>query len=760
MKTFPLTPNDLLKLYRRVFKAVPLGLFVTDENGECIHVNGAWAITTGLTREQSLGFGWLEMVDPVERETLLKQWRAAIHSCEVFQYEFRLEPASTSFKWMMLSGIVPQEWMSSRFAAGFVMDITDRKRLEQQLARVDQTLRQTGRDVLADCSWLAGAAESILLLDRCGQVLVSYHGARFAPEEIVEEDRRRFDEALSQTLESGTAASVELRTLRSGRRWRWFEVTLGRVAVGEEPAVVLVARNIDQRKSMEQRLIDSELRLRAMINDARDSIVTFDTALMISAVNPAAERMFGYSSEELLGMPMSKVIVPCQGERAEGGEVSEGVLPPPFQDGRHWGIYRDGSRFLVEGSFAVSTVRGIRFYTAILRDIATTVAREDQLRREKRRAEMANRAKSQFIVAMSHEIRTPLSAISGFAQLLMMEDTESRVPDELREYVHGIHTASLTLSELVGKILDLSRIETGNITVDPRPVSIRELLGGVQTLCQGRALQRGQQLRLVVDERVPETVIVDPSKLTQIILNLVENAIKYSRPGRSVGIIAESAGRFLEVRVRDEGPPIPAKVARHLFEPYVRGVEINIRESEGFGLGLAIARELAQALGGELRLERTDDTGNLFCLRVPVDNSTQRPAVSRNVRMPKERYSRADYILLIEDDRAAQIVISRFFSKLGAEVAVADNAREGLQMLQQRMPSAIILDIHMPEIDGFEAARRIRSSAAYAHIPIIVVSCDAQIEQQHRAYEVGVNAYLTKPVELNNLVEVVNRFVH
>lgn len=409
----------------------------------------------------------------------------------------------------------------------------------------------------------------------------------------------------------------------------------------------------------------------------------------------------------------------------------------------------------------------VRFYTPVLGangttelvlgyglDITDRIRAEEKMREATRLAERSARAKESFLANMSHEIRTPLNAVIGTAHLL-----ESTPLDPLqRRYVDAIRYSADTLLSLINDILDLTKIGTGNIAFESIPFRLRELVNSVGDALRATADGKGISLRVVLDEALPPVVVGDPTRLTQVLLNLVANAVKFTeRGGVSLGVrVAARDGDALrlEFRVIDTGIGIAEENREAIFETFTQERGDTTRRYGGTGLGLAIVRELVTRQGGDVSLESVVGVGSTFVVTLPA-RVGEMPALSASGATGDGVIDLSGLrLLLVEDNSLNQFVATQVLSRAGAEIVVEGNGVLALDRLRHdRAFDVILMDIQMPEMDGFEATRRIRNELGIGghEIPILALTASALVEQRSRAVALGMDDFVMKPFSPDDL---------
>lgn len=379
-------------------------------------------------------------------------------------------------------------------------------------------------------------------------------------------------------------------------------------------------------------------------------------------------------------------------------------------------------------------------------DVTDYLSMQAQLSTARAEAERASQTKSRFLATMSHEIRTPLSAIIG---LLELQVQEKRVDAEL---IRVAHESSQSLLALIGDILDIARIESDKVTLQPRWCRVSTIANAVVETFSGLAHQKGLLMSLALPEHDRE-VFSDDNRLRQIIGNLTGNAVKFTQQGEisiSVTLPSESRGR-MQILVRDTGPGIPENDQKRMFMPFEQAGD---SASGGSGLGLAICRELTALMNGTLSLESAPGKGSVFKLDIPVETRPLSVIDSVPVFLPGLHSSLR--ILVVDDHPANRLLVSRQVALMGHSASLADNGRSGLEAWLKDRPDVILTDCNMPEMDGLEMTRSIRKQDP--DVLIIGITADAQETERERCLAAGMNACLFRPVELSLLAETIAAF--
>ncbi len=415
---------------------------------------------------------------------------------------------------------------------------------------------------------------------------------------------------------------------------------------------------------------------------------------------------------------------------------------------------KDGSTFDVRMWARLAfDAEGNEVYPTTSVDTTERKRAERELRTSMEAAEKANRAKSQFLANMSHEIRTPIGVIQGFADLL---DESSGLQGEQRRWVEMICRNTRLLTSVVGEILDLSRVEADMLELEHVVFPLSDVIDELSGSMRFKAEEKGIAFSISADKEMPTKINSDPTRFRQVLINIIGNAIKFTERGSVTARFAVSSedSSVLKITVSDTGIGMTKEQQAKIFEPFVQADSSMTRRFGGTGLGLAISKRLAKALKGDLRLvESSPGKGTTFELSfccLTNDNFTEANSPKQS---PLKGRLKDKKILLVEDALDNQLLVQHFLSDSGAMVTTANNGREGAEKALSNSFDMIIMDIQMPEMDGYESLSAIRSKGST--IPIIALTAHAIREERDRAQRAGFNGYLTKPITKRILIEKV-----
>ena len=391
-------------------------------------------------------------------------------------------------------------------------------------------------------------------------------------------------------------------------------------------------------------------------------------------------------------------------------------------------------------------------------------------------AERASRAKSDFVSRMSHELRTPLNAILGFAQLLGKESLNS----VQQGYSRQIHAAGQHLLELIGEVLDLAKIEAGRLVLEHVEFDLRQTVDEIVSVTLKRAKTKGLEVKVVASSEVPYRVKGDPTRLRQILINLLDNAVKFTERGEvGIAVEPESEDGKLLFRIWDTGIGMEEKVIQKLFRPFTQADESTTRKYGGTGLGLVICKDLVEAMGGSLQVESAPGRGSRFWFSLPLERAGRVPESVAAAGMawvesaerlgdgvvddqPSPTPGLQGHVLLVEDNPVNQLVASSMLTALGTSCEIASNGVEALEKLERENYDIVFMDVEMPLMDGHAATREIRlreGQRGSRHIPVIAMTANAMAEDRNRCIVSGMDDYLAKPYEMAALNAILRRWL-
>jgi two-component system, sensor histidine kinase and response regulator len=796
----------------------PAGTYRTSLEGRILDCNAAFAHMMGYdSREAMLAADILEeYYDPSERQAFIAEIKS---KGSLVNREMRYRKRGGGLLWALESArLVEGPPVERPIIEGFLVDITDRKRAEVRLALQHQVTR-----VLAESATLDEAAPRALQAIaeglgwelgalweddghqrelRCAHIWQSsgIADSRFEeaslktpmkmgiglpgrvwqsrkplwlPDVLKDQNFPRLAIAAAAGLHAALAFPILTGTAMPGV----MEFFSRHIEPPDEALLQVLAAlgsqvgQFMERKKAEAELRESQEKNLLIIKTALDAVITMDEAGFITEWNPEAERTFGWRREEAVGRRMSEIIIPSQYREAhENGLrrfLATGEGPVLNRRIEITAARREGTEFPVELAICAERVRGIWHFSAFLRDITERKQAKEALERRveertrellaaKEAAEAASQAKSEFLANMSHEIRTPMNGIIGMTELAL--DTE--INGDQREYLQTVKFSADTLLAIINDILDFSKIEARKLSLENIEFDLTESLEDTIKSFALRAHQKGLELACHLQAGIPERLLGDPTRLRQIIVNLVGNAIKFAEHGEVVvraDLESQNEKQItLHFAVSDTGPGISVEKRKIIFEAFTQADGSATRKFGGTGLGLAISSQLAQMMGGRIWVESEVGAGSTFHFTV---------VLGRGEALPKEPLAESGClhglrVLVVDDNATNRAILQEMLSRWGSMAVMADGPEAAIAELTASgsEPFGLLLvDAQMPGKDGFELIKQIRSEPYLTSTAIMMLSSAGQRGDAERCRDLGVAAYLTKPVRQSELREAILR---
>jgi len=551
------------------------------------------------------------------------------------------------------------------------------------------------------------------------------------------------------------------------RRWNDFERLLTdgrhldiRQRRTTSGGIVAIHVDITERKRTEQALLESEKQQREILEVSPVGVVISAPDNYVFFRNRRQSEMVGVAHEEEFNRSVggryfvdAAAYQDLHARFREDGVISDAEIQFRRPDGTLWWGLVSIQPQIFEGQIAS---------VAWTLDITERKRAEEALRAAKEQAEAATAAKSEFVATVSHEVRTPMNGVLGMARLLL----ETPLSDEQREFAQNVVSSGDALLTILNDLLDISKLEAGKLEIETVPFEANKLIANTVALMAPNAREKELELTHEVAPDVPEVLLGDANRIRQILFNLLSNAIKFTSKGsvtvRTSGAVGVDGKYALQVSVTDTGAGLTKKDAGKLFASYVQASVEVARKYGGTGLGLAISRHLAELMGGQIYLESRRGKGSTFTLSLDLDVGSEKDVI---VSLPKTDQSQdlafAPRVLLADDNAMNRKVAVGLMRKVASDITVAENGKQVLEQLAEQGPfDIVLLDMHMPVMDGIEATRRIREIEGPASkLPIIGLTAAATRLEIETCIEAGMNDVVTKPIDPKLLNEAVGRLI-
>ncbi len=647
-------------------------------------------------------------------------------------------------------------------------DISEKRRvdlLNEQLAAIIES----SDDVIASkdldgviTSWNKGAER---ILGYSAEEIVGKHVSMLMPPEAIEDT-----EKILGRVRRGEKVDHYL-TKRRRKDGAIIDVSLTVSPIRDAEGEIVGASKVGRDVTDQRRVQELNERLAAIVESSDDIIASKDLDGVITSWNKGAERVLGYSAEEVIGKHVSMLMPPELVEDMPKilARIRRGEKVDHYQTRRR---RKDGA--IIDVSLTVSPIRDAEGRVIGASKIGRDVTAEKQAREEREElleaaqkaradAEAANRLKDEFLATLSHELRTPLNAILGWARIL---GTGTLDPEDLKEGLAVIDRNARVQVQIIEDLLDISRIVSGTMRLDVQRVNLDEVIDAAITAATPAARAKEVRITKVLDP-LAGPVSGDPARLQQIVWNLLTNAVKFTPKGGRVQVLLERVNSHVEISVIDTGIGIRPEFLPHIFERFSQADSSTTRRHGGLGLGLAIVKQLAELHGGTVRAKSPGEgQGSTFVVSLPITVVHEaRPEKAR----PKEEqlggYDCSDKplegirVLVVDDEPDARQLVRRVLTECGADVTVADSAAEAVGLIEALRPDILVSDVGMPDQDGYDLIRQVRRRIAAKTLPAVALTAFARSEDRRRALLAGFQTHVAKPVDPAELVAVVASLV-
>ena len=652
-----------------------------------------------------------------------------------------------------------------------VRDITERKKAEEELKASEENYRtifNANKDSISIYGLGPdGKPSGFIELNEAACDILGY-----TKEELLSMKLEDLEEPVPEAIMMQRAAdlktkgSTDFETKIKDRQGRYkrTEVKVVMITYRNKPALLNILRDISLRKKTEDALRESELKFREMANLLPQIVFETDTQGNLTYVNNQAFKILGYPEDyPIIGMstlgfytPESRIKAIENIRKKVSGEMET-------ESNEYNMVRKDGSTFpaLVYSNVELNETRtvGLR---GIIVDITEQKKTETQLIKAKQEAETANKAKSMFLANMSHEIRTPLNAIIGFSQLM---NRDIALTANQKDYNNSIIKAGEHLLTLINDILELSKMEAGRIVLNPVHVCLPDFLKDMQLIFKEKAASKHIRLAFETAADLPVNVVVDESKLHQVLINLIGNAVKFTDYGsivvRSrVDHNGEDKARLV-VEIQDSGSGISESEQQNLFKHFVQ-TSAGIKKGSGTGLGLALSRELVRLMGGDISVSSEVGKGSIFSFFVDIKEILfEAVKITTTTRVIGIEKGQKAFRILIVDDREENLkVVSDLLQIVGFDTMTAINGEDAVEKFNQCVPDLILMDLRMPVMDGYEATRCIKLTEKGQGTPIIALTASAFESDRKKIESMGMNGFIRKPFRESELFKTVGNILN
>jgi PAS domain S-box-containing protein len=752
-------------------------IYELEESGKFSYVNPVLESVTGYTQKELLEKKYWDVVHPDERKEVVE-----------FYIEQRNLRRDTSFlRLRIMTKAGKAIWVDQNVRMFFkdnwaykvsvvARDVTRLREVEQRVTESEHLFRTLAEnapvgifqtDIAGKCIYVnkrwckvSGLTEEQSLKD--GWMIA-----------VAPEDRESIVEGWANAVRNNREFEMELKfqTPNATEPQTW--VNARAISLIDEKGKFIgflgTVIDITALKTAQYKLGESEKLYRLLATNSKDLITLYraDSDATRVFVSPSVKDILGYSPEELIGKSPFDIIVDDDVKRmqAETHQVTLSGRPAAVE----YRIRRkDGSVIWLESNshpFFDNDGAMIGFQTSA-RDITLRKEFERELILAKEKAEDATKTKSQFLSMMSHEIRTPMNAIIGLSNLLLGDNPREDQVDSLELLKFSGHN----LLAILNDILDFSKIEANKVTLEHIDFDIEEAVENIVKMMQPRAVEKGISIKYSFDARLPKEVKADPVRMSQIMTNLISNAVKFTEKGSVTveikhGVPSQQMNGleyfFYDFRIKDSGIGIPEEKLHSIFESFSQAASDTTRKFGGTGLGLTITRRLINLMGSDIHVTSKLGEGADFHFTLKLEKGRVVKALHKTGDKAKELLKERNIlVLLVEDNRINQVVATNFFRRWGVQYDIANNGREAVDMVTKKMYDMVFMDLQMPEMDGYQATHAIRqmSDSYFKKLPIVALTASAMVSMRDKVMASGMTDFMTKPFQPEDLQQIILKY--
>ena len=692
-----------------------------------------------------------------------------------YQEEMRVKTADGSYKWILAIGKIVERTASGETERiiGITSDISKRKQMEQELEtnrkRLDLAL-EVSNTGLWDGSLISGEVYN----NEQWYKQLGYQREEFDSDVdpfdhlLHPDDKKGVSEKL-QDLSIGNSDiyESEFRLKAKDGSWKWILAkgkVIQRNGIGEADRFVGVHLDITERKKAEKTIKEAGDRLQTIIDGVHSLVFIKDTEGQHVLVNSFFEESFGIKREAVIGKTdldlfskdVAEEIMAIDARIMRNKRPETFEMTIPHQD--------DSFRIHLTEKFPLFDQQGTVYgLCGLATDITHQKEIEKELQIAKQDAEAATKAKSDFLANMSHEIRTPMNAIMGMTHLALETDLTPKQED----YLKKTYNSATSLLGLINDILDFSKIEAGKMDMESVDFHLDDVLNNVSTLITIKAEEQGLDLIFQTSDSIPRFLIGDSLRLGQILINLANNAVKFTAKGSvtiETSLIEESPEKYtLQFAVKDTGIGLTKEQIGKLFKSFSQADSSTTRKFGGTGLGLTISKRLVELMNGKIWVESEPDQGSSFIFTAEFGHGNEAKLKVRSSQkgFDQERLKsiQGARILLVEDNEINQQVAQEILEKAGFVIDIAEDGRQGIVAVQKKTYDLVLMDIQMPIMDGYEATKAIRKNPKFNDLPILAMSANAMTQDRDESMAAGMNDHVAKPIELQQLFAALLKWI-
>ncbi|HLG01960.1 MAG TPA: PAS domain S-box protein, partial [Bacteroidia bacterium] len=733
-------------------------VIISDAHDKIEWVNAGFTAITGYSAEEAVGkpmqFLRGEKTDP-ETIARIEQYKRQGESFHETILNYRKDGRIIWIR-MHVTPLLDESGKVERFI-GIQEDITETKTIVEELRISREQLKVAQRQAkIGSWEW-QDRSDTINISDEMGRIL-GLEGWKNVPIALVLQRVHPEDSAvLKKTIENGLRRSspfeIDVRLKLGENNIRNVYVT-GQATPNRERRTERLSgtmQDITERKRIEEEMRLAEKQYRSLFLQSQHMICMHNLDGQVMSINPAGAHAVGYKPEELVGRHIREFFYAGNTKAFE--DYMQTILTKGSSQGLLRMRVRGGSPTVwLYNNVLLSDPHGEPFVLSSNVEITSRFEMEKELRNAKRFAEESLVMKDRFVANISHELRTPMNAIVGFTELLM----KTKLSPEQLEYIQAVHIAGNNLTSMINDVLDVAKIEAGKIEFEARPFSVRNVMSDTHRLLSQRAAQLRIQFDWNCAEEVPAYVLGDDLRLTQVLINLVGNAVKFTERGFvnfTCTIQSETTESVdLEFFVEDSGIGIAEEKLSTIFEPFMQGSAESTRKYGGTGLGLSIVRDLVELQGGSVSVKSAVGIGSAFTAVIPYKKVSAEIIQEVEQALQPVESPGPLRVLIVEDQPLNQQLARKLVTDFGFTPEIAINGKVAIDLIRNSPEpfDIILMDLQMPEMDGYDATRIIREKIN-PHIPIIALTAHSSAGEREKCMALGMNGYLVKPFRAQEL---------